>query len=88
MDDGFKLDKPTYSPREVATLYSAFVRPVSYATVLEWIQAYRNSGGKEGMRAADEPVSRRYRIPRDEVERVLLKAGAMKGREGDGSVLQ
>lgn len=79
MASGFVLSLPTYSPREFATVYTAHVRQVSYATVLKWIEEYRNSGGKQGLYAVQEQRSRYYRIPAAEVERVLLAAGALKG---------
>lgn len=78
MIDGFVLERPVYTPREVGRLYSLYVRPVSYPTVLEWIQVYYNTGGKEGMKADKTPRGR-YLIADTEVERILLQAGAKKG---------
>lgn len=79
MSAGFTLTRPTYSPRDLAALYTAHVRPISYATVLKWIEQGANSNGTSGVKALKEPVSGYYRIPADEVERVLLAAGATKG---------
>ena len=76
---GFTLTRPTYSPRDLAVLYSAHVRPISYATVLKWIEQGANSNGTVGVKALKEPVSGYYRITAEEVERVLLAAGATKG---------
>lgn len=77
---GFELTKNTYSPREFTNLYTKYVRPISYATVLGWIERYRNSGGQSGINAMRETVSGYYRIPASEVERVLLEAGATKAQ--------
>lgn len=76
---GFVLTQPTYSPREYAVLYTAHVRRVSYATVLKWIEEYRNTGGQVGLYAVKETRSGYYRIPADIVEKALLAAGATKG---------
>lgn len=79
MATGFTLDRPTYSPREYAVLYSAHVRQVSYATVLKWIEEHRVTGGQQGLFAVKETVSGYYRIPAATVEEALLAAGATKG---------
>jgi len=76
--EAFELDRPTYSPRQVCELYSRYVRKVSYPTVLEWIQVYEVTKGKEGVKAGQSPRSRRYVITAEEVERILLQAGATK----------
>lgn len=80
MDSTFTLDRPVYTPREVGYLYTKHVRPVSYPTVLEWIEVWRTSGGKEGMQASKTPRGR-YLIAATEVERILLQAGATKSQE-------
>jgi hypothetical protein len=81
MVNGFSIDPDRiYTPREVSQLYTAHVRHVSYPTVLEWIQIYNNSGGREGMRAMKSPRGR-YLITSEEVERILLQAGAKKREE-------
>ena len=78
MVNGFSLDPDRiYTPREVSQLYTAHVRHVSYPTVLEWIQVWYNSNGREGMEAKRTPRGR-YLITADEVERILLQAGAKK----------
>jgi hypothetical protein len=79
MNEGFSLDRSIYTPREVARLYSAYVRHVSYPTVLKWIEVYDNTNGREGMKAKKTPRNR-YLVEREEVERILLQAGAK--REG------
>ena len=79
MANGFNLERPVYTPREVSQLYTAHVRHVSYPTVLEWIEVYRNSGGREGMKAMKTPRGR-YLIAAEEVERILLQAGATKAQ--------
>lgn len=79
MASGFTLDRPTYSPRDLATLYTRYVRQVSYATILKWIEEHRNSGGETGVSAVRELRSGYYRIPAAEVERILIAAGATKG---------
>lgn len=79
MATGFTLNRPTYSPREFAVLYTHHVRQVSYATVLKWIEEHRNTGGQQGLYAVKETVSGYYRIPADTVEKALLAAGATKG---------
>lgn len=73
---GFELTQPTYSPKEFASLYTAYVRRVSYATVLTWIELHRNSGGKEGLAAVKELRNGYYRIPAATVREALLAAGA------------
>lgn len=78
MIDGFVLDRPVYTPREVAQLYTRYVRPVSYATVLQWEKVFRATGGPEGIHAMKTPRGR-YLIDAAEVERILLQAGAVKG---------
>lgn len=75
MADGFTLTQATYSPQEFAALYRQYVGPVSYATVLSWIELGKNTGGQQGI-VAGETLTHRYRISAAEVERVLLKAGA------------
>lgn len=75
---GFKLNRPTYSPREFAILYTAHVRQISYATVLKWISEYEVSGGADGIGAHKEQRSGYYRIPAAEARRVLLAAGAIE----------
>jgi hypothetical protein len=78
MVNGFSLDpERIYTPREVSQLYTLHVRHVSYPTVLEWIQVYDNSNGREGMKAKRSPRGR-YLIEAEEVERILLQAGAKK----------
>lgn len=77
MIEGFELKLSVYTPREVSQLYTAYVKRVSYPTVLEWIQIYDNSAGREGIKAMKTPRGR-YLIAADEVERVLLQAGAKK----------
>lgn len=77
MSDGFVLDLPVYTPRELAQIYSKYVKPVSYATVLQWEKAGRISGGKDGFTAKKTPRGR-YLIDAAEVERLLLQAGAVK----------
>lgn len=77
MVDGFSLDKPVYTPREVGYIYTAHVKKVSYPTILDWIQIYNNTNGKEGIKADKSPRGR-YLIAAEEVERVLLQAGAKK----------
>lgn len=77
MNEGFVLERPTYSPREFAALYRAHVGHISYVTVLKWIELYSNTGGFDGLKAHASP-SGRYRISAEEVERVLLAAGAKK----------
>lgn len=79
MTAGFKLDRPVYTPRDVMRIYSTYVRPVSYPTVLEWIKVHKVTGGTEGIEGHQSPRSNRYLITRDELERVLLQAGARKG---------
>jgi hypothetical protein len=78
MSEGFLLDRPVYTPGEVRALYAHYVRPISYPTVLNWIEVHRVTNGREGMRAHKTPRGR-YLIEADEVERVLLEAGAKKG---------
>lgn len=80
MDNGFVLERPTYSPREFALLYRAHVGRISYVTVLSWIELYNNTGGFDGIKAHASPTGR-YRITAGEVERVLLAAGARKAEE-------
>jgi len=80
MSDGFRLDRPTYTPREFAALYSRYVRRISYPTVLEWIEIYDLTNGAEGVKANKTPRGR-YLITADEAERVLTAAGATKERE-------
>lgn len=77
MSEGFVLERPTYSPREFALLYRQYVGRVSYVTVLSWIELYNNTGGFDGIKAHASPTGR-YRITAQEVERVLLAAGAKK----------
>lgn len=77
MDEGFDLGRPVYTPSEVGRLYSLYVRKVSYATVLEWIKIFHATRGKEGIEAHRSPRGR-YTIAADEVERILLQAGAKK----------
>lgn len=80
MTEGFSLELSVYTPREVAQLYTGYVKKVSYPTVLEWIQVWNNSGGREGMEAKKTPRGR-YLIAADEVERILIQAGAKKKGE-------
>lgn len=81
MDEGFLLEKKVYSPREFGRLYTRWVAPVTYQTVLQWIELARNTGGKQGIVARMSPSSRRYYIPAAEVERILLQSGAVKEGE-------
>lgn len=80
MSEGFNLELPVYTPREVARIYSNLVRSVSYATVLQWLQLYRVTDGDDGIDAKKTPGGH-YLITADELERVLLKAGAKKARD-------
>lgn len=78
MADGFVLDPDKlYTPREVGYLYTAHVKKVSYPTVLDWIQVYNNTNGRQGIKADQSPRGR-YLITAEEVERILLQAGAKK----------
>jgi len=77
MSEEFIISQPTYSPREFALLWRACVGPVSYVTVLNWIELYRNTGGFDGIKAYTSPTGR-YRITAEETERALLAAGARK----------
>lgn len=84
MSHEFVLTEPTYSPAQAASLYSAHVRPLSYATMLKWIELGTNSGGTEGVTARRETRSGYFRIHQDEVRRLLLEAGAReKVTEGE-----
>lgn len=85
MNDTFHLDRPMYTPREFAVLYSRYVRRVSYPTVLEWIETYDVTNGAEGVKANKSPRGR-YLITAEEVGRVLMAAGAKKREEEDTSV--
>lgn len=78
MNTGFILDRPVYTPKEVAQIYSHFVRSVSYATVLQWEKLYRVTDGEDGIEAKKTPGGH-YLITAEELERVLIKAGAVKG---------
>lgn len=72
--------QPSYSPREFAALYRAYVAPMSYVTVLSQIELYRNSGGKLGI-YADQTPGGQYRIPAAWAEEVIQAAlAARKGR--------
>lgn len=82
MGAGFILDRPVYTPREVAVIYSRYVRSVSYATVLQWVQLYRVTDGEDGIDAGRTPGGH-YLISADELERVLIKASATKGGNGE-----
>lgn len=75
---GFVLDRPVYTPREVAAIYSRYVRSVSYATVLQWEKLYRVTDGEDGIEAKRTPGGH-YLVTATELERVLVKAGALKG---------
>lgn len=77
MDEGFYLDQTIYTPREVSRLYTLHVKHASYPTVLDWIQIHQVTGGKQGIEAHKTPRGR-YLISADEVERILLQAGAKK----------
>lgn len=74
--DKFTLGKPHYTPREVAQLYTRYIRPVSYPTVLQWIKVNQASAGREGIHANQSPRSNRYVIAATEVRRILTQAGA------------
>lgn len=82
MKDGFILDRPVYTPREVATIYSHYVRSVSYATVLQWVQLFRVTGGEDGIEAGRTPGGH-YLVAAEELGRVLMKAGAVKGDDNE-----
>ena len=71
---GFVLDRPTYSAREAAKIYSVYVRPVTYQTVLKWCEMWRNTGGKYGL-AHLKPMSR-YIIGAEDLAKFLVANGA------------
>lgn len=75
MSEGFSLDKPTYTPKEFARLYTTYVHRISYVTALDWVHVYDGSGGREGIHAHRSPRGR-YHIEAAEVRRVLLASGA------------
>lgn len=77
MDEGFELTRPVYTPREVANLFTTYVRHISYPTVLDWVQIYDNTAGKQGIKGSRTPRGR-ILIEAEEVERILLNAGAKK----------
>lgn len=87
-DNPYGLDRDTYSPREFATIYSAHVAPVSYPTVLGWIELYRNTGGKHGVCGTKQPNGVRYRISREEVIRVLDASKGGTPHDVDGATPQ
>lgn len=82
MGDGFVLDRPVYTPREVATIYSHYVRSVSYATVLQWVQLFRVTDGEDGIDAGKTPGGH-YLVTAEELGRVLVKAGAVRGGDSE-----
>lgn len=73
MSKDFVPDRPVYTPREVARIYSRFVRSVSYATVLQWVQLFRVTDGEDGIEAGRTPGGH-YLVAAEEVERVIAKA--------------
>lgn len=82
--EGFKLDRPVYTPREAAAVYTRYVHRVTYATFLQWIQVHAATDGREGVKAAQSPRNKRYYITQDELRRILLRGGAKEESETSG----
>lgn len=78
-ESGFVLENPTYVAREVAMLFTVYVRPTTVPTVYRWMQMWRHGDGSEGLENSSTP-SGRYLVPAEALRSLLLKHGA-KERE-------
>lgn len=75
VESGFVLDRQTYTPREAAMIFSAFVHRVTLPTMYRWLQMYRNGDGSDGLENSATP-SGRFLIPAEALRELLLKHGA------------